>query len=70
MEPSHTPEKLLQEELLKKHQAAQFIQASVRTIDSYMKQGLPFSKLPSGKVLFRKSQLLAWIEKYQHGSVI
>jgi len=53
-----------------KTQAAGFMQVSKRTLDSHMKKGwIPFSKFPSGAIRFRRSQLVACLDTYQHGRV-
>lgn len=58
------------EEVMTKPQAAEFIKVCPRTLDNHMKRGwVPFSKLPSGAVRFRRSQLIAFLETYQRVSV-
>jgi excisionase family DNA binding protein len=53
-------------EILDKIGASKLLEISPRTIDTWMRQKIiPFSKLPTGTVRFRKSQLLAFIEKYE-----
>jgi hypothetical protein len=53
-------------EVLSKLEASRLIGISTRTLDSWMKKRIvPFSKLPSGLVRFRRSQLLAFIEHFQ-----
>jgi hypothetical protein len=59
-----------EEEVMTKPQAAGFIQVSLRTIDSHMKKGwIPYIKLPSGAIRFRRSQLIAFMDTYQRVSV-
>jgi len=59
------------EEVMTKTQAAGFMQVSKRTLDSHMKKGwIPFSKFPSGAIRFRRSQLVACLDTYQHGRVL
>jgi hypothetical protein len=59
-----------EEEVMTKTQAAGFMQVSKRTLDSHMKKGwIPFSKFPSGAIRFRRSQLVACLDTYQHGRV-
>ena len=51
-----------------KPETAEFLKIKVRTLDDWMrKKRIPFAKLPSGAVRFRKSQLLAFIAKYEVG---
>lgn len=53
-------------EVLDKPEASKFLVISTRTLDGWMRKRIvPFSKLPSGTVRFRRSQLLAFIEKYE-----
>jgi predicted site-specific integrase-resolvase len=57
-------------EVMTKIQAAGFIQVSKRTLDNHMKRGwIPFIKLPSGAIRFRRSQLIAFLETYQRVSI-
>jgi len=58
------------DEVITKIQAARFLQVSKRTLDNHMRRGwIPFIKLPSGAVRFRRSQLIAFLETYQRVSV-
>jgi excisionase family DNA binding protein len=58
------------EEVMTKMQAAGYIKVSKRTLDNHMKRGwIPFIKLPSGAIRFRRSQLIAFLETYQRVSV-
>ena len=53
-------------EILRKPEASKLLEISKRTLDDWMKRGIvPFSKLPTGAVRFRRSQLLAFLDKYQ-----
>ena len=55
-------------EVLRKDAASKFIGVSDRTLDNWMKRGIvPFSKLPSGAVRFRKSQLIEMLASYEVG---
>jgi hypothetical protein len=66
----NTPSNTHEEEVMTKTQAAGFMQVSKRTLDSHMKKGwVPFSKFPSGAIRFRRSQLVACLDTYQHGRV-
>jgi predicted site-specific integrase-resolvase len=52
-------------EVLRKDAAAKILSISTRTLDDWMKRRIvPFSKLPTGAVRFRRSQLLAFLERY------
>ena len=51
-----------------KPETAEFLKIKARTLDDWMrKKRIPFAKLPSGAVRFRRSQLLAFIAKYEVG---
>jgi hypothetical protein len=66
----NAPSSFNEVEVMNKKQAAGFIQVSKRTLDSHMKKGwIPFCKLPSGIVRFRRSQLVAFLDTYQHGGI-
>ena len=53
-------------EILNEPEAAEFLKVKPRTVDDWMrKKRIPFAKLPSGAVRFRRSQLLAFIAKYE-----
>jgi hypothetical protein len=46
--------------------AGRFLGISPRTLDNWVCQKMvPFSKLPSGLIRFRRSQLLAFLDKHQ-----
>jgi len=67
----NSPSSFNEEEVMTKTQAAGFMQVSKRTLDSHMKKGwIPFSKFPSGAIRFRRSQLVACLDTYQHGRVL
>ena len=52
--------------VLTKAEAAEFLKVKPRTVDDWMrKKRIPFAKLPSGTVRFRRSQLLDFIAKYE-----
>jgi excisionase family DNA binding protein len=56
----------MNEEILNKEGAAAFLRVQPRTIQEWMRKRLiPHVKLPSGAVRFRRSQLIAWIEKHE-----
>jgi len=66
----NAPSPQVGEEVMTKPQAAGFIQVSKRTLDNHMRKGwIPFIKLPSGTVRFRRSQLIAFLETYQRVSL-
>ena len=52
------------QEVYDKPEAAEFLRIKKRTLDVWMTRGLPYSKLPSGAVRFRRDQLLAWVDKH------
>lgn len=55
----------MNEEIFNKESVAAFLRVKPRTIQEWMKKGLiPYSKLPSGSVRFRKSKIMAWMEKF------
>jgi DNA binding domain, excisionase family len=55
--------------ILTKEGAAEFLKVKPRTIDEWMrKRRIPFCKLPSGTVRFRRSQLLEFVGKFQIGA--
>jgi predicted DNA-binding transcriptional regulator AlpA len=51
-------------EILNKPEAATFLRIKKRTLDAWMTKGLPYAKLPSGAVRFRREQLLEWLQKH------
>jgi excisionase family DNA binding protein len=56
-------------EVLDKPEASKLLKISTRTLDAWMRaRRVPYSKLPTGTVRFRRSQLLEFIEKYQVAS--
>ena len=45
-----------------------FLGFSSRTLDTWVhKKAIPFVKLPGGSIRFRRSHLIAFLEKYQQG---
>jgi predicted DNA-binding transcriptional regulator AlpA len=61
-----SPFKQSEDEILDKPGASKLLKISIRTLDDWMrKKRIPYSKLPSGTVRFRRSQLLAFITKYE-----
>jgi predicted site-specific integrase-resolvase len=53
-------------EILDKPGASDLLQISTRTLDDWMrKKVVPYAKLPSGAVRFRRSQLLEFIARYE-----
>lgn len=53
-------------EILDKSGASKLLEISPRTLDEWMrKRVVPFAKLPTGTVRFRRSQLLEFIAKYE-----
>lgn len=56
----------LNSEILDKHGTAMFLGFSNRTIDTWVqKKRIPFVKLPGGSIRFRRSQLIAFLEKHE-----
>jgi len=56
------------QDILNKPEAAAFLRIKKRTLDDWMRRGLiPYSKLPTGTVRFRRSQLLEFLAKFQSG---
>ena len=52
-------------EVLRKGAAATLLGISKRTLDDWQRRRIvPFSKLPTGAVRFRRSQLLAFLDKH------
>jgi predicted site-specific integrase-resolvase len=52
-------------EVLRKAEASKLLGISTRTLDDWQRRRIvPFSKLPTGAVRFRRSQLLAFLDKY------
>jgi excisionase family DNA binding protein len=52
--------------VLDKPEAATFLRIKKRTLDDWMrKRRIPFSKLPSGAVRFRKDQLLEFLARFE-----
>ena len=55
--------------VLTKAEAAEFLKVKPRTIDEWMRRGrIPFCKLPSGTVRFRRDQLIEFLGKFEVGS--
>jgi excisionase family DNA binding protein len=53
------------DEILNKKEAANALRISVRTADEWMKKGiLPFIKMPTGAVRFRRSHILGLMDRY------
>jgi predicted site-specific integrase-resolvase len=53
-------------EILNKSGASDLLQIKPRTLDEWMRKGIvPYAKLPSGTVRFRRSQLLEFIARYE-----
>ena len=49
-----------------KPEAAAFLSIKPRTLDDWMRRKrIPFSKLPSGAVRFRRDQLIEFLKKYE-----
>jgi excisionase family DNA binding protein len=52
--------------VLTKAEAAKFLRIKPRTLDDWMRRGrVPFCKLPSGTVRFRREQLLEFLGKFE-----
>ena len=52
-------------DIMDKPEAAVFLRIKKRTLDDWMhKKIVPFSKLPSGAVRFRRDHLLSFVAKY------
>ena len=55
--------------VLTKTEAAEFLKVKPRTIDEWMRRGrIPFCKLPSGTVRFRRDQLIEFLGKFEVGA--
>jgi excisionase family DNA binding protein len=53
------------DEILTKREAANVLRISVRTADEWMRKGiLPFVKMPTGAVRFRRSHMLGLMDRY------
>jgi predicted site-specific integrase-resolvase len=53
------------DEILNKKETADALRISVRTTDEWMKKGiLPFIKMPTGAVRFRRSHILELMDRY------
>ena len=53
------------QDILDKPEAAYFLRIQKRTLDDWMRKGIvPFSKLPSGAVRFRRDHLLDFVGNY------
>jgi excisionase family DNA binding protein len=52
--------------VLTKAEAAEFLKVKPRTIDEWMrKRRIPFCKLPSGAVRFRRDQLIEFLGRFE-----
>ena len=52
--------------VLTKAEAAEFLRIKTRTLDEWMRlKRVPFAKLPSGTVRFRRDHLLQFIGKFE-----
>jgi excisionase family DNA binding protein len=52
--------------VLTKSEAAEFLRIKTRTLDEWMRlKRVPYAKLPSGTVRFRRDQLLQFIGKFE-----
>lgn len=61
----HTRLAAQQNEILNKKEAANVLRISVRTADEWMRKGiLPFVKMPTGAVRFRRSHILGLMDRY------
>lgn len=57
-------------EVLTKIEAAAFLGISPRSLDEWMKKGfMPFCKLPTGSVRFRRSQLIDALARFEVNSI-
>lgn len=57
-------------EILTKPEAADLCRISSRTLDEWMKKGIvPFCKLPTGSVRFRRSQLIDALDRFEVNSI-
>jgi excisionase family DNA binding protein len=55
--------------VLTKAEAAELLKVKPRTIDEWMRRGrIPFCKLPSGTVRFRRDQLIEFLGKFEVGA--
>ena len=55
--------------ILTKEGAAELLKVKPRTIDEWMRRRrIPFCKLPSGTVRFRRDQLLEFVGKFRIGA--
>ena len=53
-------------EIMDKREAAAFLRIRPRTLDDWQKRGLiPYCKLPSGSVRFRRDHLLAFVAQFE-----
>lgn len=53
-------------EILTKREAAEFLRIKTRTLDEWMRlKRVPFSKLPSGVVRFRRTQLVEFLARFE-----
>ena len=57
-------------DILSKPEAAQLLRIRRRTLDEWMRRGrIPFVKLPSGAVRFRRDHLLDFLTKFEIGNL-
>jgi predicted site-specific integrase-resolvase len=57
-----------EDEILDKPGASKLLKISTRTLDDWMRRKVvPYAKLPSGTVRFRRSQLLEFVARYEVG---
>jgi excisionase family DNA binding protein len=57
---------LFSKPIFDKSEAAKFLVIKPRTLDDWMRRKrIPFSKLPSGAVRFRRDQLIEFLKKYE-----
>jgi len=50
---------------LKVKSAAAYVSVSVRTFRTWLKEGLPYSRLPSGTILVAYADIDAWLESFR-----
>jgi Helix-turn-helix domain len=54
------------QEILDKPEAAAFLRIKKRTLDSWMRQGLPYIKVPfGGSVRFQRTHLIAFLAQFE-----
>lgn len=52
-----------EERIMTKKELAAFMRVTPRTIENYMRRGLPHYKLTARQTRFRLADVLAWMEK-------